>query len=73
MANPGEVSAVVHDAAVQAAMSNPIRRHGKAKTKTSLHQPLVTWHRLPSYLRDNEYIVGTRRNALTPAAIIDNG
>ena len=47
----------IHDAAVAAAVSNPRRRHGKAKA-TALHQPLVSFHRLPKYLRDNEYVVG---------------
>mmetsp|Transcript_12398 Transcript_12398/g.34813 ORF Transcript_12398/g.34813 Transcript_12398/m.34813 type:complete len:326 (-) Transcript_12398:222-1199(-) len=50
----------IHDAAVAAAISNPRRRHGKAKA-TPLHQPLVSFHRLPKYLRDNEYIVGHYR------------
>ena len=43
-----------HAAAVAAAASNPRRRHGKAKV-TSLSQPLVSWHRLPDYLQDNEF------------------
>eukprot|EP00951_Prasinocladus_malaysianus_P016824 scaffold131745_cov48-Prasinocladus_malaysianus.AAC.1 len=52
-----------HAAAVAAAVSNPTRTRGKAKIKTKLRYPLVTFNRLPAYLRDNEFVTGVLRLA----------